>query len=319
MPRIPFMRRLCLQFPVLVFLWLALTGCGKTPPPSPAQESAGVEVRLVDDLGRTVVLREKPESVVSLAPSVTEMLVALGEAGKLRGVTQWCTHPAVSGVERIGNMTSPDLERILSIHPCLVVGTEMTPRHVYDSLEGAGIPCVVFKHKDLRDVMDDMRSLARLLGDEEAGTRVLAAMDSRRSALAKSLAGEDVVSVALAYDLDTMGSAGKGSWVDDMLASVKLDNIANRAASAWPRLSREALLSSQPRYLLLPLPDDPAEAAALRARIAGLRNDAYWRQVAAVREGRVLLVPQFYLNIPGPRTLDAMEYLNRAVRGVPNP
>jgi ABC-type Fe3+-hydroxamate transport system substrate-binding protein len=112
-----------------------------------------------------------------------------------------------------------------------------------------------------------------------------------------------------------MGSAGKGSWVDDMFRSLGFDNIANRAASSWPRLSREAILTEQPRWLILPLPAEPAEAAAMRAKVEALKADTVWSRVDAVRENRVILIPANYLNIPGPRTLAAMEFLVNAVYG----
>jgi ABC-type Fe3+-hydroxamate transport system substrate-binding protein len=112
-----------------------------------------------------------------------------------------------------------------------------------------------------------------------------------------------------------MGSAGKGSWVDDMLQSVGLDNIANRAQSAWPRLSKEALLTEQPRFIIIPDTLDPKDAPALRRRIEKMKTDEVWGRVDAVREGRIIIVPANLLNIPGPRTLDAMQFLYDTVYG----
>jgi iron complex transport system substrate-binding protein len=244
------------------------------------------------------------------------MVDVMGKAAMLRGVTEWCDTPGAANVEKIGNMTTPDIERIISLHPDLVVGTEMTPRHIYDTLEAAGIPCILFKHQGLDDVMADMRLLADALGEHDLGERIVADMEIRRVAILAKIPAGGPVKVAMMYDLDSMGSAGKGSWVDDMLKSIGLDNIANRAQSAWPRLSKEALLTEQPRYVIIPDMLDPKDAPALRARVEALKSDPVWSRVEAVREGRVIIVPANFFNIPGARTLKAMEFLAAAVYGI---
>ena len=302
----------CLTLIILLAFSLVFSACGKKEDAS-VSNTPDVICRFTDDGGRNVVIKRKAATIVSLAPSISEMVDVLGYAGMLRGVTEWCDTPGAQGAERLGSMTTPDVERIITIHPDLVIGTEMTPRHIYDTLEAAGITCVMFKHGGLTDVMADMRQLADVLGEHEAGARVVDGMEKRKSAILASVPKTGKVKVALMYDLDSMGSAGKGSWVDDMLASVGLDNIANRARSAWPRLSREALLTEQPRFVIIPDRLDPAESPALRARVEKLRTDPVWSGVDAIREGRVIIVPANYLNIPGPRSLNAMQVLFDAV------
>ncbi|MFA5256985.1 MAG: ABC transporter substrate-binding protein [Opitutales bacterium] len=272
--------------------------------------------RMTDDGGREVVLSKRPQTIVSLAPSLSEMVITLGMRERLRGVTQWCDRPEADAVERIGNMSEPDMERIITMRPDLVLGTEMTPRHIYDTLEAAGIPCIMFKHQGFDDVMADMKTLADALGERELGRRVVEGMEARRrEILSRVPVGAAPVKVALLYDLDSMGSAGRGSWVDDMLGSLGLDNIANRAESSWPRLSREALLTEQPRYIILPLPLEPDKQGEFRARAESLKNDPVWGRVEAVRNGGMILMPANLLNIPGPRTLDAMSFIADRVYG----
>jgi iron complex transport system substrate-binding protein len=268
-----------------------------------------------DDCGRRVEVRAYPRTIVSLAPSVTQMLIALDKADMLLAVTQWCEGAGLEEKARIGSLTTPDMERIIALGPDIVIGTEMTPMHVYESLEASGIACAVFKHQDLSDVMEDMHKICAILGQEEEGRKVLDAMAARRDAILSRIPAGSAVKVALLYDLESMGSAGKGSWVDDMFTSIGLDNIANRAQSAWPRLSFEALISEQPRWIILPMPSDAGMAAAMNAQIGAMKGDSVWMRVDAAREGRLLIVPEILLNVPGPRTLDAMDKLSRAIHG----
>jgi len=290
--------------------------------PDSAKQSSGTSsqalapLQITDDGGRELTIAKRPETIVSLAPSLSEMVIALGDTGMLRGVTKWCDRPEAAEVERIGDMTSPDMERIIGLRPDLVLGTEMTPRHVYDTLDAAGVTCMMFKHQGLQDVMDDMTTLADVLGQHEQGQAVIAAMEARRAKiLARVAAGKAGAKVALLYDFESMGSAGKGSWVDDLLSSLGLDNIANRASSSWPRLSREALLTEQPLYIILPLPLDEAEHAAFRAKVDALKDDPVWGKVQAVQNGGIIFIPGNLLNIPGPRTLDAMDFIADHVYG----
>jgi iron complex transport system substrate-binding protein len=293
-----------------------LAACGPKGGSAVAQGAgAAFPLTFVDDGARTIVVKEKPVTLVSLAPSVTQMVCALGRANMLRGVTVWCDDPAAAGVEKIGNMTTPDLERIIALHPDLVLGTEMTPRHVYDTLTAAGITCAMFKHNGLTDVMKDMRSIADLIGEDALGRRTTAAMEARRQAIFASVPKGAPVKVALLYDLDSMGSAGRGSWVDDMLRSINLDNIANRAKSSWPRLSKEALIIEQPKFIIMPLPADAKEAEALRARLDGMKTDPVYGGVGAIKTGRVILIPADLINIPGPTMLEAMQCISGAVYG----
>lgn len=292
---------------------LVLAACGRGGDNASNAPVADIVLRFTDDGGREVVVKTKPATIVSLAPSLSEMVDVLGKADLLRGVTQWCDTSGSKDVERIGNMTTPDVERIIRIHPDLVIGTEMTPRHIYDSLEAAGITCIMFKHSGLADVMEDMRRLSDAMGEHDLGEKVVGQMEARKAAILAKVPRSGMVKVALMYDLDSMGSAGNGSWVDDMLKSVGLDNIANRAQSAWPRLSKEALLTEQPRFIIIPDTLDPKDAPALRTRVENMKTDPVWSRVDAVHEGRVIIVPANLLNIPGPRTLDAMLFLYDAV------
>jgi ABC-type Fe3+-hydroxamate transport system substrate-binding protein len=121
--------------------------------------------------------------------------------------------------------------------------------------------------------------------------------------------------VAILYDLDTLGSAGRGTWVDDLLQVLRLDNIANEAQTPWPSLSREALLARDPDFILMQEPEDPAAVAAFRKRIEGLGQDPMWGRLSAIRQGRLVILGPNMLNVPGPRSIQTLEAMAQAVYG----
>jgi iron complex transport system substrate-binding protein len=255
-----------------------------------------------DDTGRTVHLERQPRIVVSLAPGISDMMVALGMGDHLLGVTKWCDNPALEGVTRIGGLDAPDLERIAALQASLVVGTEMTPAAIYDRLAELGIPAIAFRHEDFEDVVHDMGRLSIVLGVPRLGVEAAQALRARREAvLAQVPTGGPRPTVALLYDFDTFGSAGSGTWVGDLLDALHLDNIAAGAASPWPALSREALIARDPDWIIVPRPADAAAARELDERLASLPRDAVLGHLKAVR---------------GPRSIRALEEIARGVYGV---
>lgn len=289
----------------------------RTPHPWQAQTAPyGYYPRTVtDDTGREVTLERQPRLLVSLAPSVTDMLVQIGMGDHVVGVTRWCDNPEMEGVARIGGLDAPDLERILELRPDLVIGTEMTPGGIYERLDAINVPALAFKHGSLDDVIDDMRTLALLLGVPRQGLEAVEALKQRRQAILDSVPDGPSPSAAVLYDFDTFGSAGRGNWVNDLLELLHIRNIAARAQSSWPTLSREALLAADPDFIILPQPTDPAEAQRLRSQIASMKDDPVWRTLSAVRNDRIVVLSPNLLSIPGPRSMQALEEIAHAVYG----
>lgn len=282
-----------------------------------------------DAYGREVELVRQPRWLISLAPSVTEMLFAMDLGDHLMARTRWCVHPAAAReLPSIGNLDQPDLERILSSGADLVIGTDLTPQGVYRQLEQAGKPAVALSHNSWEDVLEDIRSIALMLGVPRHGLQLTASMQGRRMAVEEALlparSNHPARRVLLLYDLDSFATAGSGTWVGDLIEASHAVNLGSQTqAGPWPRLNREAVLAMNPEVLLLPLPStndderagDTAEASAeaLRQRLATLPSDPYWRNLAAVQQGRIVLIPPDLLSVPGPRMADALTFIAQAI------
>ena len=137
---------------------------------APVVGPATGEARLVrDQLGREVLVPDNPERVVSLAPSITEIVFALGEGHRLKGVTQHCDFPPeAESLPKIGSYVHPDLEKIVALKPDLCLGTrDGNPREVAERLEALKIPVYAVNPKDLDTVMDTLLEIGRLLHAEQ--------------------------------------------------------------------------------------------------------------------------------------------------------
>ena len=164
----------------------------KDKPPHPWKEQTAPEgsypLTLTDDVGRVITCERQPRHLVSLAPSITEILFAMGMGDHLKGVTEWDTYPAEAKALRdqggsIGSMDAPNRELILALHPDLVLATDLTPRQMLESLHRppATIACSLTP-TSLEDLYMDIGQIARITGVPAKGLRLVQSLRAREAA-----------------------------------------------------------------------------------------------------------------------------------------
>ncbi len=277
--------------------------------------SGSYPVHYTDAYGLKVVLREPPRRVISLAPSVTEIFLAMGLRDRLAAVTDYCEWPEGGGAPpRAGRLDAPNRERIIQIWPALVAGTVLTPKHVYRQLEAAGLTVAAFDHGSLDEVLRDIRALGELMDEESRARHLIQKIEIKRRAILGALEKikeKPPARAVLLYDLDGLFSAGKHSWPGDMIELCHAVNLAASAPSSWPRLSLEKLAADNPEVIIAAVPEDTSAAVLEKAR--ALSRHPVWKHVTAVKNGRVELLDARLFNIPGPRMIEALEALARAL------
>ena len=227
---------------------------------------------------------EPPRRVVSLAPNVTGMVLALGAGEKLVGVTSFCDAPA--GVPRIQGGIEPEAEAILAASPDLVLATPMTPPGTRRQLADLGLRVEVLDARSLRGIADSMARLAAMLAVAAPPPVGAEPREAKRSA-------------ALLFGADTGYSAGRGTHAHEILEAAGLRNIAADAGGPWPQLGEEFLLAADPDILVVA---DFGNSSREQI-ISALRAHRVRRHLRAVREGRVAVVPAAAFSVPGPEAL----------------
>ena len=270
-----------------------------------------------DAYGRDLTLPAPPWRLISLSPSITEILYAMGVEDRLLANTQWCRFPPQAReLLKIGTLDRPNRELMIHLRPHLVLGTILTPPNIYYQLDETGLLSVAFAHKDLDGVLDDVKIIGKLLGVPGAALKVVNEIESRREGVLNALRSQHSTPrrrVLLLYDLKDLSSAGEGSWPGDMIELCHAVNIASGANSPWPRLSLEGAIAADPEVILLAVAPGERPLRKARTEIAALSEDPVWRQVSAVRNGRVVIIDKDLLAIPGPRMVDALEAMARAI------
>jgi iron complex transport system substrate-binding protein len=305
--------------PPLLALILLLAGCAPaaspsvsaTPAASPA-ESGAYPLTLADDAGREVTLPAPPERIVSLAPSNTEIVCALGACDRLVGVTDFDDFPAeVVSVPKVVIATQVDVEKVVAADPELVLaaGNELTPTTVIDRLASLGYPVLVLYPRSLEALYADIELVGAALDASAPATRLLADLRARERAVVDAVAGAERPRTF--YEVGVFGgtiyTAGADSFLASLISLAGGDPITGDALSTAIQL--EALVAADPQLILL---GDAAYDASITVEAVAAR--AGWASMTAVADGRVEAVPEDpVISRPGPRIIDGLEALARAI------
>jgi ABC-type Fe3+-hydroxamate transport system substrate-binding protein len=252
-------------------------------------------------------LADPPSRIVSLIPSTTELLCRLGLADALVGITVYCREPAdlLRDKTRIGGEKDPDLERIRALEPDLVIANvEENVREHIDTLRGWGIPVHVTYPRTVAGAIAMIRELGEVAG-AAARARVLA--DELEALLARpreSARGGIPVRVFYAIWRGPYMTVGADTYIHDMLTVCGATNVFGDAAERYPTVTLDEMAARGPEVILLP--DEP-----FRFRRVHLDDFAPYREVPAVRDGRIHLVDGKPFSWHGHRIAEALRTLPR--------
>ncbi len=275
------------------------------PPPVTGGTLPDMQISVRDDLNRTVGLREPARRIVSLAPSVTESLFAIGAGEQIVGVTLYCDFPEKArGIPRVGGMVNPNLEAIIALAPDLiVVSMEGNTREDFGRLIALGIPVFVTNPRTFQGISQSLLKLGMLTGHDAEASRLAASLTSRVDSIRKHDESSPV-RVLLFVSLQPLMVAGSGTFVDELLRFAGGLNIAAGISGTYPAYSREAVLTTNPEAIIL-------TSDLLRADEALTAAFPEWSGLQAVRQHRVYRIDPDILSRPGPRAVDGLEQLSR--------
>ncbi len=265
---------------------------------------------LEDGMKRTVRLPSAPKRIVSLAPSTTEILFALGAGDRVVGVTRYCTYPPeAQKVPQVGGLVDPNYEQIVAMRPDLVILSYLQDTRRLARLEALGLRVIVLNPEGLSRVFDDIRLVGQALGKEEAAERIVATMRREQAEVEALVSRKPEAERPRVLMLYGSVAAGVGSFAGDMLTEAGGQNVARVTGTPWPVLSHEYLVRADPQILVLVDDSDVPKPQRDPEALERLRNDPAFRHLAAVREGRVYRMSGSLLQIPGPRIVQALRQL----------
>jgi iron complex transport system substrate-binding protein len=248
-----------------------------------------------------------PRRIISLAPSVTETLFALGAGGRLVGVTTYCDFPPEARkIPKIGSFVNPSIEAVLAKQPDLVIGVpEGTNQESVKRMERLGLRVLLVSVSSLNDILSSIRLIAATVAKEEAGKELVLRIQTRMEHVKKRIQGAQRRRVLLLVGLRPLVAVGKGTFIDELITLAGGENIAAAAPHPWPHLPVEYVVAKAPQVIIEGVMGSEREEP--RKRWSDLKS------IPAVKEDRIYFLPSDKILRPGPRVGVALEELGRLI------
>jgi len=269
--------------------------------------ASSVYREVTDETGRSVRIPQTVRRIVSLAPSLTETVYALGLQDHLVGDTEFCDYPPDAQKKtKVGGAINPSLEQIAALHPDLVLVTKGLNRlETVHALDNLGIPSYATDPHTVNDIIASSKKLADLLGVPESGASVAAEMEHQLAALRQRLASSPAKRVLFVVWHQPLISVGRHTFIADALRHAGAVSIVD-AEQDWPQVSLEEAARLQPDYLVFAASHSEASPPGLEA----LSTLPGWRIMDAVGNHRYAVISDA-VNRPAPRIVSAIEELAR--------
>jgi iron complex transport system substrate-binding protein len=280
------------------------------PPAQTNGDSAKAAPPLIvkDDKGRRVEVPQPLKRIISLAPSVTETIYALGAQDRLVADTDVCNYPAAAQkLPKIGGPFTPNLEVIFSLKPDLVVvaADSGNRKETADALDLLHVPTYATYAKTVDDVLASISKLGDVLGVAEQGRTLSESLRARLQDLHHRLENVSPTRVLFVVWQEPLMSIGQETYIADAMRHAGAESVV-QTKQDWPHVSWEEVVRLQPAYLVFA----SAHPEEITAMIAGVRNLPGWRDLKAVEENKIVIVSDA-INLPAPRLVDAIEELAR--------
>lgn len=263
----------------------------------------------VDDTGYTIN-EGNPQRIVSLAPSNTEILFAIGAGDRVVGVTDYCNYPPEvlegkenGGIVSIGGYTTIDIERVVSLKPDLVVASYGNGIENIETLRRLGLTVIAFDPKSVEDVMKDIILIGVATGEKENATKLVQEMLERIEKVREGVKDRPKVRVAHILWYDPIWVSGKNTFIDEVIRLAGGENVFN--FDGWRTVSVEDLIAANPDVIIVSSgsgmgrgKDVVYEWVVSDDRLIGIK---------AVKDGRVYVVDADIISRPSYRLAEAVE------------
>jgi iron complex transport system substrate-binding protein len=292
---------------LLLVLAIASNSCKKELP-------ATATVERKDGYGRTVRLPppERIQRILSLAPSSTEILFAIGAGSKVVGVDRYSDFPpAAAALPKVGGDVDPSFERMVALKPDVVfTNTSANTQATAETLERLGLPVYVSRDGALEDIYRDIGALGEVTGHNAQAAEVVAAMKARIAAVGARRANAPPVGALVVVWSDPLTVAGTRSHVGDLLRAAGGANVAADSTVAFPVYSLERVVAHPPEVMIVGTHSTGSPPLGPLQELAAKLGP---------RAFRVVTVDGDLLFRPGPRVADGVETLDRLLHPTGSP
>jgi iron complex transport system substrate-binding protein len=260
-------------------------------------------ITVTDVSGKTVTLQDYPRRIVSLSPSITEILFAIDAGNQVAGVTEYCNYPPETAAKtKIGGFSGAtvSIEQIVLLKADLVIVSQDMHFRVIPLLERLMFPVFAVEPHAFADIYQIIADMGKLTGHDAEAAVVIDGMKQKLQTAAAIRQGRQPVTVFWEVDSNPLMTTGGQTVISEAISLAGGQNIFADVASSWPQISVEQILARRPDWILAPSDHAGDFNAAALARRPG------WQTLLAVRQNRIALITGDHINRYSPRLADAV-------------
>jgi iron complex transport system substrate-binding protein len=287
---------------------VAVIACAPSPSAGQPQPTSGggFPLQLTDQAGRLVRIEKAPEKIISLAPSNTEIVYALGLEDRLVGVTEYCDYPeAAVEKPKIGGFSTVDIEKVVAIGPDLILAANMHKEEVIPRLEQLGLTVLTLDPKTLEEVLESIALVGQSTGKVEEASRLVSDMEARVKEITDktaTLSAEQKPKLFYVLWYDPLSTAAGGTRIHDLMVKAGGNNIAANL-TGYPDMSLEAVININPQVIIC----GQAHGSGADLNYQFVMNEPRFRNIDALKNNRVYQVDSDLVSRPGPRIIQGLE------------
>jgi iron complex transport system substrate-binding protein len=292
------------RFVVIALILLVIsgvTGCAQSSPP---QGQNTREFR--DAVGRVVKFNKVPQRIISLAPSNTEILFAIGLGDRVVGVTEYCNYPPeVKGKTKIGGYSNPDIEKVVSLSPDMILATAVHNTDVIPALEKQGLTVFAIDPKSLNEVMESISLVGKITGQEVQADQVVSKIGGKIKEIESITAKLPIESKPRVFHIiwnDPLMTAGSGTFNNEFIRIAGGVNIAENL-KGYPTITLETVLAANPQIIVAGVNMGDGGDAVLQFAM----KEPRLKDTDARKNNRLYGIDSDIVGRPGPRVLEALE------------
>ena len=269
-------------------------------------------ITITDDWGKEVIIKKYPQRIVSLSPSNTEILFALGLRDKIIGVTDYCDYPPqAKKVDKIGSYSAPNIEKIVAKEPDLVLASFGNKEESITTLKKLGLIVVGLNPKNIEDILKDIQLVGKVTGREEEAKKIISSMKKRVEEVKSrnvKVSPQEKVKVLYLVWYPELWAAGKGTYPNELIRIAGGKNIVGDI-EGWKIISKETVIARDPNVIICS--GMGGKSADIREKIM---KDTELQKINAVKDNRVYaIIDADIIELPGPRIVEGLEKIEECL------
>ena len=260
---------------------------------------------VIDETGRSINISPAPQRIVSLAPSITETLYALGLADNIAGVTTFCDWPAAAHTKpQIGGFINPSIEKIVSLKPDLIIATaDGNRKDTVQQLERLGLPVYVTNPSDTKGILRSILHIGEITNREKAAGKLVEKLQKRLNHITAQIRHKSKPRVFFQIGLEPVITAGRGTLINEVIERAGGVNVAGHDTARYPIYSAEGIIGASPEIIVFAPMVNDKEFAAVKI---------FWQkfgEIPAVKNNKIYPIDTDLISRASPRIFDAIEIM----------